>query len=232
MYPQGTMFPGRLPPGQPGAVPPRTAPPPQPNFTTGMNSPQVTMPGQGLTNFFGQMGAPPPMMQGGMGQLPQGGQPRNMGPTNMGPGNMGPPPAMSMPGRGVVQPNQMVQAGGMQQARMGMMQPPGMPRDTTFGNPFAGQQARAAQYGQEDVARRQAEGPVSAPSGSSMMQPYGAKPMDTKGRVNAGQQAGMPVRKPAARPPRKPAPRKPMAGGSPDMAALADQMYPRKPMAR
>jgi len=197
-----------------------TAPPA--NMTTGMAPPAPQMPGSGLSNFFGQMGSPPPMMQGGMAQLPQGGQP-----TNMGSGNMGPPPAMSMPGRGTVQPNQMAQAGGMQQARMGMMQPPGMPRDTTFGNPFAGQQARAAQYGQEDVARRQAEGPVSAPQGSSMMQP-----MDMKGRVNAGQQAGMAPRKPAARPPRKPAPRKPMAGGAEDMSALASQMFPRKPMAR
>lgn len=235
---QGAMFPNRPVP-QPGMATMQGGMPstmggtgqmnaPPVSLTTGMQPPSapmpgggMPMPGAGMQNLFGQMGQPLP---GGMGQLPG---PPNMGPRNMGPGNMG-GGAMTMPGRGVVQPNQMAQAGGMQQARQGGFAPPRPVNDPTFNTAMRPGYTPAPQASA-------AEGKVTVTSGTPTY-----RPMDGKGQALAQQrqgaasqqasQSGSPFpRKPMAKKPG----RKPRASGEPDMQSLASQMYgPTRPAAR
>lgn len=238
---QGAMFPGRpVPqPGTPtmqggmpssmGGTGQMNAPPV--SLTTGMQPPSAPMPGAGMQNLFGQMGQPLP---GGMGQLPG---PPSMGPRNMGPGNMG-GGAMTMPGRGVVQPNQMAQAGGMQQARQGGFAALRPANDPTWSG--------ASRPGYTPPPQpSQMEGPVQARPGLTPATPYG-RPMDGKGQMLAQQRQGGSDQG-AMAPPRQEPPQtgrggsrprltKPMAkrpprtkakNPGPDMQSLANQMYAR-----
>jgi hypothetical protein len=197
----------------------------------------MPMPGAGMQNLFGQMGQSP-VMPGGMGQLPG---PSNIGPRNMGPGNMG-GGAMTMPGRGVLQPNQMAQAGGVQQARQGGFAPPRPTNDVTFGGAMRPGYTPPPQPSQM-------EGPAQARPGLTPATPYGGK-MDGKGRMLAQQRQGglaqgvmaqEPQEPPqtgrgGVSPPRKPMSKRPRRGtkpraSTPDMQSLAEQIYTR-PAAR